>query len=98
MKGNTMLKRAFIGGSVVVSLLTVALHAQPAAPATRPATGPAATRPAGKETVTKSGLKIIENAPGDPGAKSGDVVWVHYTGTLKDGKKFDSSLDRGEPI
>jgi FKBP-type peptidyl-prolyl cis-trans isomerase len=58
----------------------------------------ATSQPAGEKQVTKSGLTIITTKPGDAGVKTGDYVWVHYTGKLADGKKFDSSYDRNEPI
>jgi FKBP-type peptidyl-prolyl cis-trans isomerase len=52
---------------------------------------------AGVQT-TASGLQyqVITQGTG-PKPKEGDLVRVHYTGTLLDGTKFDSSLDRGEP-
>ncbi len=53
----------------------------------------------GKEVKTRSGLKYIDQKLGKGAvAKAGDVVEVHYTGRLTDGKKFDSSLDRNEPF
>lgn len=50
-------------------------------------------------TPTESGLIYVCTQPGN-GAKpeAGKKVKVHYTGTLLDGTKFDSSVDRGEPI
>lgn len=50
-------------------------------------------------TTTPSGLQYRDDKVGDgQEAKAGDHVAVHYTGTLTDGKKFDSSRDRGQPF
>lgn len=52
-----------------------------------------------KEITTASGLKYVDEKVGTGAQpKNGQTVVVHYTGTLLDGKKFDSSVDRGQPF
>ncbi|WP_302459189.1 FKBP-type peptidyl-prolyl cis-trans isomerase [Parabacteroides johnsonii] len=49
--------------------------------------------------TTESGLQyqVVTEGTGDKPTAT-DKVKVHYTGTLLDGTKFDSSVDRGEPM
>lgn len=42
-------------------------------------------------------VEILQQGTGDT-AKSGDQITVNYIGTLQDGTKFDSSIDRGQPF
>lgn len=52
-----------------------------------------------QEVTTKSGLKYTDEVIGEGETpQPGQVVTVHYTGTLEDGKKFDSSKDRNKPF
>jgi FKBP-type peptidyl-prolyl cis-trans isomerase len=52
-----------------------------------------------KTTMTPSGLRYVDEVVGTGDeAKSGKTVSVHYTGTLQNGQKFDSSRDRNEPF
>ncbi len=55
--------------------------------------------PEGKEVTTASGLQYIDLKVGTGAtAQAGQTVTVHYTGWLENGKKFDSSVDRGQPF
>ena len=55
--------------------------------------------PEGKEVTTSSGLQYIDLKVGTGvTAQAGQTVSVHYTGWLENGKKFDSSVDRGQPF
>ncbi len=56
-------------------------------------------RGGGSEVTTASGLKYIDDVVGTGASPtSGQYVTVHYTGTLENGTKFDSSFDKGEPL
>jgi FKBP-type peptidyl-prolyl cis-trans isomerase FkpA len=72
-----------------LSLCAVAALADTSAPSKAP----------GKPVTTPSGLKYYELKAGTGAQpKKGQMVKVHYTGWLTDGKKFDSSVDRKEPF
>ena len=48
---------------------------------------------------TASGLGYVDLVEGTGATpKTGNSVTVHYTGWLKSGQKFDSSVDRGQPF
>jgi FKBP-type peptidyl-prolyl cis-trans isomerase len=98
---------------IVSTVPVVAAQTKPAAPAKptqapskpaakavpRPAAKPAPPKPAQLGVTTASGLTyVITSHANGRRPKIGDTVLVHYTGTLIDGTKFDSSQDRKEPI
>ena len=70
----------------------------PAVQAPSPSPSPSTSPTPGKDgfITTRSGLKykVLRQGPGVL-AKYGSFVQVHYTGTLKNGKIFDSSRERG---
>lgn len=96
----------------VLAVAACASAPPPAAPAVDASLSPQARWEAGQAAylawnarqsgwkTTPSGLqyKIIKRAPaGAAQPEPGATVTIHYTGTFIDGRKFDSSRDRGEP-
>ena len=64
---------------------------------------PAMAQAAGKTMTTASGLQITDEKVGTGASpKTGQTCVMHYTGWLYEngvkGKKFDSSVDRGQPF
>jgi FKBP-type peptidyl-prolyl cis-trans isomerase len=77
----------------------------------QPAPAPAAPAESGADFLAKnakapgvkalpSGLqyKVVQSGPAGPSPKPGDIIKVHYEGTLVSGQVFDSSFARGKPV
>ena len=91
--------------ALLVSLPLGAVDTAKAGTPQPPKKAPAPSRPKAPEMITTdSGLKYVDTVVGTGAAPArGQKVSVHYTGWLNDGrggqgKKFDSSLDRGQPL
>jgi peptidylprolyl isomerase len=95
-KENKM--RAFLGaGAAALAVTAMAAVFAAGAPIT------AAAQEVGKAVTTPSGLQITDTAIGTGATpRPGQICVMHYTGWLYQdgakGRKFDSSLDRGQPF
>lgn len=90
-RGRASNKRSRVVAAVVIVALAAAGAAYLLVPSL---TGPRA----GAEVTTASGLKYTDTVVGTgPSPRPGQTAVVHYTGTLTNGTKFDSSVDRGQP-
>jgi FKBP-type peptidyl-prolyl cis-trans isomerase len=92
------MKQHLIPAALAAAMLAACTPSAPPDTAA-PAPTSAATQENPNMITTASGLQyeVLTEGTG-PKPKASDTVTVHYKGTLTNGKVFDSSYDRGEPI
>lgn len=98
---STVRRAGLALAAAILPVLILSAPARLGAQTNAPAAAPAETdKETGKPLVTTpSGLKYVDLAPGTgPAVKAGDHIQFHYVGKLIDGKQFDSSRDRGQPL
>jgi peptidylprolyl isomerase len=99
---SSFLRKAIVGLACLIALSFVAANAQTkrhTKTKPKPRTATTVPKPSGAAITTPTGLTYLITHHGTGAlAQNGDTVTVHYTGTLTNGVKFDSSRDRGEPI
>ena len=105
MRNRTPWLAAMVGLALAGCQQTSTTENTPTTTGTAATSAPSSSAPAtsgateGQERTLAGGLKVTDIKVGSgPMAESGSTVAVHYTGWLTDGTKFDSSLDRGQPI
>ena len=90
---------SIVAAVIVVGVLWIVFDRNSPKPQTSRGDAPPPPSTQGSSETPPSNLKVETTKEGTgQGAKAGDTISVHYTGTFTDGTVFDSSIPRGQPF
>ncbi len=90
-------RNAVSGAFAVATAIVLAVGFSACTKKDQPADGATSTTSTAPDANQELKIEDLKEGNGAE-AVDGKTVSVHYTGLLTDGKKFDSSLDRGQPF